>query len=297
MNGLAPPVFSRFDDSFTIHSSRNYCLSILVARHGFSFCIYRPEDKVVLGLEAYNFSISDTHLPDRSDVKEWCDQLTMLLASLESLKKSFQQVCIAVEHPKSTLVPKALFVEEDIDAWLTFNHPVADYELCRKDELPAVAAVMLYAVPGNILSALTTAFPEATVFNASGRLINSLLSATLEEAKDGVLYAHVQGSWVELVYLEEGRLKYFNVFLHRTREDLAYYVIFVLEQLGLNPDTTVLVLLGDIDSGSEHFELLYRYIRNIRLIDNSIMVEHTQIAAGIPFHTYFNLINFAICGL
>ena len=296
MNRLAPPVFSRFDDSFTIHSSRNYCLSILVSRHGFSFCISRPEDHVVLGLEAYNFPISDTHLSAGNDIKEWGQQLTALLENLESLKKPFQKVCIALAYSKSTLVPKALFEEADKATWLRFNHPVADDELCRNDELIPAAAVMQYAVPVVVLSALTTAFPEAAVYNASGRLIMNLLSATQATARDGVLYAHVQGAWVELVYLEEGHLKYFNVFSYQTREDLAYYVIFVIEQLGLNPDITVLVLLGDIERESDHFELLYRYIRNIRLIDNSVMQEHGQIAADIPFHTYFNLINFARCG-
>lgn len=296
MNRLASPIFSRFDDSFTIHSSRNYCLSILVARHSFSYCISRSEDNVVLGLETYNFTISDTHVPARIDVKEWCEQLTMLLGSLESLKKSFRQVHIAMENPKSTLVPKALFEEMDKNIWLTFNHPVVDNEVCRADELPPAEAILLYAVPAEILSVLTTTFPEATVFNASGQLINSLLYATRAAARDGVLYAHVQGAWVELVYLEEGQPKFFNIFSYQTREDLAYYVIFVIEQLGLNPDTTVLVLLGDIERESDHFELLYRYIRNIRLIDNSIMLESGQIADGIPFHKYFSLLNLAKCG-
>lgn len=247
-------------------------------------------------MEAFNFTISDTFMPASDDAKEWSDQLTNLLGSLESLKKVFREVCIAVEHSKSTLVPKAFFEEDDKATWLAFNHLVASYELCRKDELPPAKAVMLYALPGNILSVMSTAFPEATIFNASGRLISSLLSATKEAARDGVLYANVHGPWVELVYLEEGQLKYFNIFSYKTREDLAYYIIFVIEQLGLNPDTTVLVLMGDIESESDHFELLYRYIRNIRLIDNSIMLEHPQIVAGIPFHRYFNLINLARCG-
>jgi hypothetical protein len=296
MNRLVQPVFSHFDDSFSIHSSRDYCLSILVARHGFSFCISRYEDHVILGLEAYNFSISDTHLPASSDVKEWCHQLTMLLGNLESLKKSFRNINIGIEQPKSTLVPGALFAEEDKADWLLFNQPVADYEICREEELLPAMAKMLYTIPRNILSVLTTAFPEAEVFSASGQLINNLLSATHEAARDGVLYAHIQGAWVELVYLGEGSLKYNNTFSYQTQEDLAYYVIFVMEQLGLNPDTTVLVLLGEIERGSDHFELLYRYIRNIRFIDNSIMLEPKQMAADIPFHIYFNLINFARCG-
>ena len=247
-------------------------------------------------MEVYNFTISNTQQSAGSDVNEWCNQLTMLLGRLEFLKKSFLQVRVAVVYPKSTLLPKALFKEDDKTIWLTFNHPVADYEICRMDELPSASAVMLYAIPGNILSTLTTAFPGSTVLNASGQLISSLLLATQEVARDKVLYAHVQGSWLELIYLEEGKLKYFNVFLYQNREDLAYYVIFVIEQLGLNPDTIILVLLGDIERESDHFELLYRYIRNIRLIDNSIMIDREQKAKGIPFHTYFNLINFAKCG-
>ena len=295
MSRPAAPVFSRFDDSFSIHLSREYCLSILVARHGFSYCITRSDDNFVIGIECYSFTISDLRQSAGSDVKEWRSQLLMLLESLESLKKSFHQVRIAVEYAKSTLVPEAFFEETDKDAWIRFNHPVTDYELCRADRLPSAAAVMLYAVPLDILPVIAAAFPEATVCNASGQLIKCLISETKEAARDGVLYAHVKGAWVELIYLEDGKLKFFNIFSYQTREDLAYYVIFVIEQLGLNPDTTVLVLLGDIERESDHFELLYRYIRNIRLVDNSIMLEPVQITSGISFHTYFNLLNFARC--
>jgi hypothetical protein len=296
MNRVAPPIFSHFDDSFSLHSSRNYCLAILVARNGLAYCISRAEDNFILGVESHNFINSDTHQPAGSDIKEWCLQLTALLGSLESLKKSFRKVRIAIGYPKSTLVPEVFFEVDQQDDWLRFNHPVAGYELNRNDDLRSAEAVLLYAVPSEILSILAASFPEATIVNASGQLISSLLTETKAPARDGVIYAQVQGAYLELVYLEEGRLKFFNIFSYQTREDLAYYIIFVIEQLGLNPDTTVLVLLGDIERESDHFELLYRYIRNIRLIDNSIMLERGQITEGIPFHTYFNLLNLARCG-
>ena len=296
MNRPLSPVFSRFEDSFSIHSSRDYCLSILVSRHCFSYCFSRAGDNAVIGLESFNFIISDAHQPAGNDVKEWSNQLSLLLENLDSLKKTFREVHIAVEYPKSTLVPKALFEEDQEDTWLSFNHQVTGFESSRTHELQSASAVMLYAVPSDILSALTSAFPEATINSASGTLINGLLTATKEAARDGVLYANVHGALVDLVYLEEGRLKFFNVFSYHTREDLAYYVIFVIEQLGLNPDTTVLVLLGDIDKESDHFELLYRYIRNIRLIDNSIMLDDARTADSIPFHKYFNLLNLVRCG-
>jgi len=97
------------------------------------------------------------------------------------------------------------------------------------------------------------------------------------------------------ICIEKEKLRYFNSFQYRTREDLAYYIIFVIEQLGLNPDTITLLLMGNIERESERFELLFRYIRNIRLINKSLTKVGKQMLIDFPVSNYFNLLSFAKC--
>jgi len=287
--------FTRYDDSFSIHLSRTYDMSLLVGREKLSFCFNRHDDKCLIGLESFSFIVSDPNLSAQNDSQEWCRQLTQLLGNQEALKKPFHKVNIAVECNKSTLIPREFFKEENQTELLLFNHPVEEFELCRHQLLHHVDAELIYALPSCIFTALQATFPEAEVSNASGFMIENLLRSSQEPAGIGMLYANVRGFWVDIIFIEKGKLRYFNCFKYRTREDLAYYIIFVMEQLGLNPDTINLVLMGSIERKSERFELLYRYIRNIRLIDKPLTKAGKQMATDISVSDYYNLLSFTGC--
>jgi hypothetical protein len=296
MTTLPHPLFTHFDDSFSIHLSRNYNLCILVGQDRFSFCFSRSDDNSLIGLESYNFNIADPQQTVQGDAREWCNGLTALLGNLESLKKPFHQVKIAFESHKATLIPKELFNEKNMAEFMLINHPLMEFEICRHEALPHLKAEIIYAMPFCIVSALQTFFPEGEISNASGQLIEILLEEWKEPAINVMLYANVQGAWIEVICIEQGKLRYFNSFQYRTREDLAYYIIFILEQLGLNPDTITLMLLGTIERESERFELLYRYIRNIRFVEYPLTNTDRLFASSIPISNFYNLLSFAKCG-
>jgi hypothetical protein len=295
MTTLAKPHFSRFDDAFSIHLSRTYNLSLLLGRDRLSFCFNRHDDNSLIGIESYNLGLPDTQSSTAKDYQDWCRELKLLLEDLESLKKPFRQVRVAVECHKSTLVPQDLFSEANQEELLFFNHPKEVSEICRHETIPRLKAEIIYSIPSCIISELQAVFPEAEIVNTSGQMIESLIKLSLESAFEGMLCANVRGAWVEIICIEKGKLLYFNSFSYRTREDLAYYIIFVMEQLGLNPDTITLILTGAIERQSERFELLYRYIRNIRFMDKPLLKVSKAMAADFPVPIYFNLLSFAKC--
>ncbi|MEI6747760.1 MAG: DUF3822 family protein [Bacteroidales bacterium] len=295
MTTLSHPLFTRFDDSFSVHLSRNYNLFILAGRDRFSYCFSRVEDNCLIGLESYSFSISDPQLSSENDSREWCREVTQLLENLDELKKPFHKVRIAVEYHKSTFIPQELFTEGDEKELLLFNHAVEEFEICRHEAVASVNAEIIYTLPSCIYSTLLSFFPEAEISHASGQMLENLLMISKEPAGNGMLYANVGGGRVELISIEKGKLRYLNNFQYRTREDLAYYIIFVMEQLGLNPDAITLVLIGSIERESERFELLYRYIRNISFIDQALINASNQMAANFPVPIYYNLLSFAKC--
>jgi hypothetical protein len=295
MTTLAKPYFTRFDDAFSIHLSRTYNLSLLLGRDRLSFCFNRHDDNSLIGIESYNLGVSEPQSSSLNETLEWCRELKLLFEDLESLKKPFRQVHIAVECHKSTLIPAELFSEGNQEEFLSFNQPHEEFEICRHETIPNLGAEIIYAMPSCIISELQAVFPEAEIVNASGQIIENLLKLPKEASADGILYANVRGAWVELICIEQGKLRFFNRFRYRTREDLAYYVIFVMEQLGLNPDTISLVLMGNIERQSGRFELLYRYIRNIRFMEKPLNKAGKALAADIPVSVFYNLLSFAKC--
>jgi len=188
MTTLPHPLYSSFDNSFSIHLSRTYNLSILLGRDRFSFCFNRHDDNCLIGLESYGFSISNTQLSSQNDALEWCKELSILLESLDALKKPFHKVGIAVECHKSTLIPGELFSEGNQNELLLFNQPVEEFEFYRHEQIPKLEAELIYAIPSCIVSALHSIFPETEISNASGQMIETLLKTSHEPVGDGNLY-------------------------------------------------------------------------------------------------------------
>jgi hypothetical protein len=295
MTAPAEPLFRCFDDAFSIHLSRTYNLSILVGWNKLSFCFNRHDDNSLVGIESYRLGVSEPQMKVQNDAQEWCSELALLLRNLEALKKPFRRVCIAVDCHKTTLIPAELFCEGNQEEFLQFNHQMAEFEICRHENLPRLNAEIIYALPACIVSVIQSVFPEAEIMNSAGQLIEKFIKLSQEQANDGMLYANVSVSSVEVFYTENGKLRYFNSFQYRTREDMAYYIIFIMEQLGLNPDTISLMLMGDIERESDRFELLYKYIRNIRLMDDPILKVSKQMAEIIPVSGYYKLLSLAKC--
>jgi hypothetical protein len=76
-----------------------------------------------------------------------------------------------------------------------------------------------------------------------------------------------------------------------TPEDIAYYLIFVFEQLNLNPEEITLVLMGSVDRYSPVYDLLFRYIRNIDFAARNDSISYSYIFNEVPDHFYFSLLN------
>jgi len=98
-------------------------------------------------------------------------------------------------------------------------------------------------------------------------------------------YVNISHSIFDIVVIEDAKLLFYNIFEYQTKEDFIYYVLFTLEQLELNPEETIISLLGDIDKESSLFKVLYTYVRNICFLNskNTIFNDQTEIAKHSNF--------------
>jgi hypothetical protein len=78
---------------------------------------------------------------------------------------------------------------------------------------------------------------------------------------------------------------------------VTYYLVFVLEQLNLNPETIPLVLLGDVEATVGLSELLHRYIRHVERGRRNEAFRYSYILNQLPPQSNFPLLNFFSCAL
>ena len=99
-----------------------------------------------------------------------------------------------------------------------------------------------------------------------------------------------------MMIFEKKQLVYSNAFHFRAPEDFLYYVIFVMEQLNLNPEEVPVTLLGDISTKTPHFDLIFKYIRNVDFALRNESAQYSYVFDDVPGHSFYTLLNPVLCG-
>lgn len=185
----------------------------------------------------------------------------------------FDQVILLHQNTYNTLVPEPLFDERFAGNYLQYNTKVFETDSFAWDALPAYGMQQVY-IPFDDITALVQArFARVTSMHAASVLIPRLLDRT-KNNDEKTMFVHVSDRCFEIVVAQNQKLLLYNAFDYRTAEDFLYYVLFCAEQLNLNPESFRLEMLGSVRENTPEFELTYRYIRNVSLLQPDASVEN-----------------------
>ena len=109
------------------------------------------------------------------------------------------------------------------------------------------------------------------------------------------VFVNFWGGHFDIVVIQGRKLLYFNTFMKQAPEDIVYFVLFVLEQLGFVPTEEQITLLGDITTESPDYELLYQYIDRLNFANLFPFADFSPVFSGILVHRYFTLFNLPFC--
>jgi len=188
------------------------------------------------------------------------------------------EVSIIYANTTYTLVPDALFDENRLSEYLKFNSKILSGDYLAYDTLATQKLHIVYVPFININNYLFETFGSFQYFHAATVLLQYVLE---KQSSTFATRAYIQlyESHFDLVILKDGTLILCNSYIYKTPEDLAYYVLFALEQVGLKPETIETKVLGTIEETDANFAMLYTYIRNIAVFTVS---ETIAIAACKP---------------
>lgn len=259
----------------------NLELSIQISLSGLSFCILQRESNAIIKLKSTNFN-------KRLNPFEVLDHLKDLFQTDIDLANTFQKVSIVHDNDISTQVPKQLFDETYLADYLKFNSKILKSDFITYDVIKENNSINVYVPYININNFIYDKFGAFTFKHVSTILIETLLK--IEKNKQATnLYVNVSRNHFELIVFESGQLHLYNTFKYSSSEDFIYYVLFVAEQLNLNPEEFNLIFLGDIEKGDDLYNIAYKYIRNI---DFGIGLHTFSIEEDIKTdYSYFTLLN------
>jgi hypothetical protein len=267
-------------DNFNIALANSYHLSIQLGISNFSYCL--------LNTTTFTYDYAKMHTLLSAD--DITSEITEIINNDTIIKTEFSSVSVAFVNSPSTLVPSALYKKEENEAVLAFNTEVKGEVLA--DTIPSQEARLVYSVPESILTIVNNFFPNAKQKAQESILIQqySQLNTKTEKA-----YLYLNQKKVTIIFFKENKLVFNNTFTYITKEDLLYFVLFSFEQLKLSTENIEVILFGSIEKNDDYFNLLYDYIRNIKLGKRPHQFNFPAEFDSLAEHKYFGLFTQILC--
>jgi hypothetical protein len=290
MHDQIVPEIKKYDEALHQADPRKNKLLIQLSLESLTFCIINQDLNKFLSIESITFE-------PQSRLSEIALQLKLFYSDHPWLKQTYHSIKLLFESNISTLIPTPLFDEKEKESFSEFNFPVNDDESIYFNKLKNLDAYIVYPVPGILIKTTHELFPDHLLFCHSGAFIESLLILNKNQKTQKRFFVNVRNNFLDIAILDGRSFLYFNTFSYKSKEDFIYFVIFVIEQLQLNPEEIELVLSGMIDKNSRLFDTIYKYIRNVSFQTKTDAFSYSYVFNEVPFYNYFNLLNFELCEL
>ena len=265
----------------------NSHLSMLISLDEISYSVFDKDLIDVVLLVSYEF---DTRI---KNPKELLKNLKEVFDKEPILSAKFDSINVAHKNNLSAMVPDALYDSNSQEDYLKYTVKLLQNDTITVDSISEMNSKNIFIPFKNVNNFLVNRLGEFDYLHASSVLVSTLLQ-NYKNNLEKQLFINVSNSSIDVVYINEGDLQMFNTFLYYTKEDFLYYILFAMERLQLNPNEQKVTFIGNIDKGSELYELAYTYIRYIDFstpnnytLSDEFFIENPDVKK----HHYFELLN------
>ncbi len=195
-------------------------------------------------------------LPDTPHIES--EALERIIRNDRELTRAYAEVRIAYFHPAFTLVPNRLYRNADKNTYLEELTPLAAHQTVRTDKLHKLEAHNVYAVDRAVEQ-----FADRYFTGRPFRHLASVLIDRVPEFSRPQLLVHSRDNRLLLLLFIDGHLQIANSFSFQSAKDFLYYILLLYQQFQLDRAGTHVQLSGEIQTDSEIYRLLDRYLDNL----------------------------------
>lgn len=272
------------DEKFDEENLHQYTLLIQLGARDFQAAVVDPENRILL-FEDYVFNDVGSAEEQENIVKELYDNHPLLSAGF------WKQVVFSIKSNKFVQVPGQLFVEASAAEYLKFNARVdQDKDLILSCSNAALDSVTVYIISRSLHEWLTNTYKNTTIrfFHQSTALIEGVLRIARGQ-KTSPLYLYVDRFKLHILAAREGQLIYYNQFPIKQFADYVKYIMLVLTALGMDQQTSQVVMWGYIGRNSPHYHEFIKYIRNVNFGERPSHLMFGYMFDEVQEHHFFDL--------
>jgi hypothetical protein len=281
--------FELIDETFDINITQQYHISIQVSLNGYCFSVLDLRRNKYILLKNYIF-------PDDASADQVSGQLLSLHEKDEFLQRDYQSVYVMFVSERSTLVPLPLFEGDKGVHYFNFNHGLESSEQVRYNKLRQTDAVNLFTVNRDFERVFSERFSNAKFFHQVTPFIEKTLMDH-KNSKDAFrVFLNVHREFFDIITIHHGRLELSNSFRYKTESDFTFFILYVLDQLKINPGEAEVTICGELSKDASHTQLLKTFVKDVSFEKYSTQSLYSYTLANIAAHRFFNLFNLYHCG-
>lgn len=251
--GMDKHLFSFQDENLSTERAARGALHLIVGVDGLSVLASSAENQL-LGLTA----VQNTE--KKAEHQYFEADLQGILREQRLLAYSFGTVRAGIFVPMATLVPNRLFSPQDCSKYFQLLQPGKQEMIYGYEELSGFDCHLVWAAPQQFQYFTNRYQPR----HLAGILIRSF--HTLASANGYSIFLNIRGHYAQITVFEQRRLVFYNTFEFNKPADLLYFVLLVFDQFRLNPEQVPLHVSGALLKDSDHYNILYKYIRNLEFL-------------------------------
>lgn len=269
------------DNNYRLRQSKQYHLNVRLTGNSFSYNVFDPSQGKFIAL-----------FDARSAGQEI--NIQPYIEDDDLLRQPFGITRLMFTSGQFLLLPEELYDEGQVHSLFqsAFKTPG---EIIITNKVEPLSARLMAAIDQKAHEALLADFNKAFLYHEGAPYITGL-QHQYEKAEQSFLCLNVESQYLEISFLLNGKLQFYNRFCFENPEQFIYFPVFVCKQTGLDPAEVNLLLAGVIDETSELYRQLHTYFRHIDFCELPNSFKYSKRLYDVPQHYFYSLINLELCG-
>lgn len=211
----------------------------------------------------------------------------------------FQHIRVSVLSSAFTLIPTPLYRKEYASSYLTLmrGHQPPPNELAHAYEHQE-GFVSVFGVDRDVTEFMGEQYPMQpfTYVHQQTTLIQATSAIDRTLTSNENLFLYFEDEYVTVLFWSEHQLRCCNRFGYRNVQDMTYYVLYVLDELGVDPETVHAFIYGESTPFAESYIALSRFVPTMRVGQSPPGLNPSADLDELPEHRYLSLQGLCLLG-
>tara|TARA_B100000683_G_scaffold74436_1_gene73201 strand:+ start:2440 stop:3294 length:855 start_codon:yes stop_codon:yes gene_type:complete len=262
-----------FDKSFSLDNTREHRHRIIISPYQVAGVIY-GEDNKIYGL--YRLPLKQ----NKEDI--FTKAVSDVLRTNNWFNPPYKSVDIYYCGGRLTLVPEELYNPDETITYFKFNSRLSNEESVMSELLSGTNIQCIYSINKTLKTALEDRFTNLSIKHQFSLKLPFVLDITADKSPN--VFIHLYSGNFQISIIENKELLLYNEYKYLRKEDFLYYCLNSMEQLGLNPEYTTLILAGNSIEMEEILKLMSEYIRTVKLLEFKPKLHNPSFLSQIKVH-------------